>query len=125
VPLTLQDVGVDTLDTEGNSCATYTETQTALPVSASPTTVVVTHLVGQLTSYDPTTGTGDGSFTSYVGGQCHGASFDRTGATVASTGADHIAVSNRGKQIDFVVTSITNSAGALGGVSFSGTLLRE
>ncbi len=125
VPLTLQDVGVDTLDAEGNSCTTYTETQAAFPVGASPTTVVVAHIVGQLTSYDPTTGTGDGSFTSYIGGQCHGASFDRTGATVASTGTDHFAVSNRGKRADFVVTSVTNSAGALGGVSLSGTLLRD
>ena len=125
VALTLQDVGGETFDAEGNECATVTETEADFPISASSTTVIVAHLVGKLTSYDPTTGTGDGSFTGYVGGQCHDATFDSKGVTVVSTGTTHFAVSNRGKRIDFVVTSITNSAGALGGFSISGTALRE
>jgi hypothetical protein len=73
VPLTLQDLGVDTRDDQGNSCGTLTETASDLPVDVSPPTAVVVHFAATTTSYDPTTGTGDESVTGYVGGQCHGA----------------------------------------------------
>jgi len=125
VALTLEDVGVNSIDATGNTCATVTETEATSPISASPTTVFAAHIAGPLTSYDPTTGTGEGSFTSYAGGQCHGAIFDSTGATVSATGTSHFAVSNRGKRIDFLVTSITNATGSLGGFSISGTEVRE
>jgi hypothetical protein len=39
------------------------------------------HTVGKITNYDPSTGTGDATFTGYFGGTCHGALFDKTGAT--------------------------------------------
>ena len=55
----------------------------------------------------------------------YAASFDDTGATVLSTGTEHFAASNRGKQIDFVVTSLSSAVGAIGGFSISGTLLRH
>ncbi|HKA56832.1 MAG TPA: hypothetical protein VKJ47_24570 [Candidatus Binatia bacterium] len=125
VPLTLEDVGVETIDAAGNTCATVTETEAGFPISAAPTTVLIAHIAGPLTSYDPRTGTGEGSFTGYVGGQCRGAIFDSTGATVVSTGTSHFAASDRGKRIDFMVTSITNAAGSLGGFSISGTEVRE
>jgi hypothetical protein len=124
-PLSILHVGVITYDIEGNSCEKFTETETHLPVNASPPAVFVLHVAGKITNYDPTTGTGDASFTEYVGGQCHGATFDSKNATVAGTGTYHFAVSNRGKRIDAVLTSIVNPANAIGGFSFSSTALRE
>jgi hypothetical protein len=118
-------VGAYTSDTTGNACATWTETETALPVSAAPPTIFVIHQTAKITNYDSTTGTGDGTFTNYFGGTCHGSTFDSTGATVAATGTYHFAVSNGGKRSDSVVTSLTNSVGAFGGFSISGTALRE
>jgi hypothetical protein len=75
--------------------------------------------------YDPTTGTGDGSFTNYFGGTCHGATFDSTGATAVATGTYHFVASKGGKQIDAVVTSLTNSVGSFGGFSITATVLRQ
>lgn len=48
------------------------------------------HTAGKVTDYDPTTGTGDRTFTDYTGGTCNGANFDNTGATVTSTGTFHL-----------------------------------
>ena len=118
-------VGAYTSDTTGNSCVTWTETENVLPVSAAPPTVFVIHQTAKITNYDSTTGTGDGAFTNYFGGTCHGSTFDSTGATIAATGTYHFAVSNGGKRSDSVVTSLTNSVGAFGGFSISGTSLRQ
>ena len=109
----------------GTSCATFTETSADLPVDVSPPFAEVLHSVTIVTKYDPETATGDASFTGYSGGQCHGASFDSTGATVISTGTEHFAASNRGKQIDYVITSLTNAAHSIGDFSLSGTALRH
>src|SRR5207245_4264808 len=98
-----------------------TETEAALPLGAAPPFVAATHFAGKVTSYDPRTGTGDKSDTSYFGGKCHGATFDSTGATVASTLTAHLVVSNDGQRIDGVDTSLTNPGGAIGGFSFSFT----
>ena len=125
VPLTLQDVGANTRDAKGNACAIFTETEANFPVDVSPPAVLIFHVVGKDTNYDPTTGTSDGTFTSYFGGQCHGATFDSKGATVASTGTYHYAASNRGKQVDFVLTALTNPVGAIGDFSLAGTGLRH
>jgi hypothetical protein len=92
-------------------------------VNANPTGVSVFHVTGKITSYDPTTGTGDAGFTEYSGGQCHGSAFDSTGATAVNSGTDHFVVSNRGKRIDGVLTSLTNPA--IGAFSFPFTLLRQ
>jgi len=125
VPLNTLTVGTVTSDDKG-SYATFTETITDIPVNANGTGVVVLHSVSKVTNYDPKTGTGDASFTDYFGGQCHGAVFDSTGATVNDTGTNHFAVSDRGKRIDFVVTSLhSNPEGAFGGFSISGTDLRQ
>ena len=125
VPVSAVEVGVITSDAAGNSCATITETLSELPVTASPSGVVVINVVSKTTSYDPTTGTGDKSDTSYSGGKCKGATFDSTGATVGASGTEHFAVSNNGKQIDAVVTSLTNPEGSIGGFSISFTTLRQ
>src|SRR5262249_9527258 len=101
-------VGAVTRDTNGNACATYTITYTDLPVDTSPPFVdAAVHNVSKIMSYDPATATGDSSVTSYEGGTCHGATFDSTGATVASTATNHFAASDHGKRIDGVVTSLT------------------
>lgn len=128
VAFTSQAVGGQTFDAKGNSCATFTETEVSSPVGASPTTVVEFHSVGKVTSYDPTTGTGDASFTNYSGGKCKDSTFDSTGATVTVSGTNHFAVSNSGKRIDFVTTSLsltTPVVGAIGGFSISFTALRD
>ena len=125
VPLTLQDVGAQTRDAEGNGCGTITETEANFPLDVSPPAVFVDHVVTKDTHYDPTLGTGDGDFTSYFGGQCHGATFDRTGATLAATGTYHYAASNRGRRIDVVLTSAISPVGAIGDFSLSGTNLRH
>jgi hypothetical protein len=125
VPFTTVDVGADTLDGKGNACATLTETETNLPVDISPPAVLFLHIVAKDTEYDPALGIGDGTFTSYFGGKCNGASFDNTGATIASTGTYHYAASERGKRLDFVLTSLTNPAEAVGDFSISGSLLHH
>src|SRR5207249_2122361 len=105
--------GATTGDAKGNACGTATETISNLPVDVNPTGVVVLHSVSKLISYDPATGTGDVSFTDYIGGQCHGAIFDSTGATLNDTGTEHFTASNHGRRIDFVITSLhSNPEGA-------------
>jgi hypothetical protein len=126
VPFTIEDVGAVTLDATGSGCGTFTETQAASPVGTSPTTVRVLQSVIQTTTYDPTTGQGDASLSNYVGGQCTGATFDSTGATLVSNQIYHFALSSGGQRLDFVVTSLIPQAGiGFGGFSLSGTLLRQ
>jgi hypothetical protein len=125
VPLTLQDVGVGTFDTNGNECVSTTEVVSAFQDTATPDEVAIVQIVFNTTSYDLTTGISDGSFTGYVGGQCHGATFDPTGATVGSTGTFHAVLSDGGKRQDFVLTSVNDAAGSLGSASISGTQLRQ
>jgi len=119
-------IGATTFDAMGNSCKTLTGTYRSFPVDAAPTTSSVFYSVSKITSYDPATGTGEQSFTTYAGGHCNGASFDSTGATAGDAGTERIAVSNSGKRIDTVVTSdIDTPVNELGGVSVSVTLLRQ
>jgi hypothetical protein len=122
-PLTILDLGT-VIGNNGVSCATFTETESDLPVDVSPPFVLLLHTVVKVTSYDPATGTGDASFKVYEGGQCHGATFDKTGATLVSSGTEHLAASLDGDQLDVLITSLTNPAHAIGDFSFSGTALR-
>ena len=124
-PLTTVQVGNETDDAKGNSCETYSETDSDLPPDFTPPFVAVFHSVGTVKSFDRSTGAGDGSFTSYSGGKCEGASFDSSGATVSATGTFHFVVGNHGRRVDFLLTSLTNPAGAIGDFSFSGTNLRQ
>ena len=48
-----------------------------------------------------------------------------TGATVISTGTEHFTASNKGRQVDYVITSLTNAVGSIGDFSLSGTALRH
>jgi hypothetical protein len=125
-PLNALAVGAQTRDAAGNQCTTWTEADSDSPLTASPPTVYVLHQTGTTTSYDPTTGTGEGSFTNYFGGKCNGTAFDSTGATVANTGTFHFGVSNHGNRMDAMVTSlIPPVSGAFGGFSIPATLLRQ
>ena len=120
------DNGAVTWDNEGHSCASYTNVQSALPVGASPPSVTPNFtLVTKLVDYDPTTGTGDNAFTTYVGGTCNGATFDSSGATEFSTGTEHFVVSDGGNRLDFVLKTLTNSTHSIGGFSFAGTELKQ
>lgn len=120
-PLTVLSVGRIVGDAEGNSCSSVVETDSDFPVDASrPFVTLNEHGVGKLTNYDPNTGVGDGTVTTYTGGHCNGASFDRTGATVASKGTDHLVVSENGNRADAIVTSVTNSTKSIGDFSLYG-----
>jgi hypothetical protein len=118
-------VGAETFDHKGNSCGTMTGTFSNLPLGASPPAVSVSHITATTTSWDPTLGTGDQSVTSWVGGQCHGATFDSTGATVESTLTAHLTASDHGNRVDYIITSATNAVGSIGAFSLSGYLLRH
>jgi hypothetical protein len=123
-PQTVVDIGYETDDKKGNSCETYTETDSDLPPDLSPPFVAVFHSVGKVTSYDPATGSGDGTFTNYSGGKCVGSVFDSTGATVASSGTFHFVV-GVGKRVDFLATALTDPVGGIGDFSYSGTNLHQ
>ena len=126
IPLSVLAVGAFTQDSAGNTCAAYTEVDSDLPVNASPPTVTTNeHVSAKVVDYDPTTGMGDGSFTSYTGGACNGSTFDSTGATELSTGTDHFVITKDGNRVDFLFTTLTNSTGSIGDFSLSGTNLRQ
>jgi hypothetical protein len=124
-PQTVVDVGNETDDQHGTSCETYTDTTSDLPPDLSPPSVAVFHTVATTTSYDPATGSGDGSFISYIGGKCVGASFNSSGMTVNATGTLHFVVGNDGKRVDFLATSLTDPIGGVGDFSYSGTNVRQ
>ena len=121
VPLTALSTGIVGYDKNANSCVTVVEVDANSPVDASPPFVTTDeHAVGTLKHYDSSTGVGDVLFTGYTGGSCNGASFDSTGATEISSGTSHFVVSEQGKRIDFLITSLTNPSNALGDFSLSG-----
>ena len=124
-PFSFLQVGAVTRDAAGNACATATRTFAHLSVDAPPPRVLDVHIVSQVTSYDPATGTGDDSTTSYSGGACNGPIFDSTGARVTATSTFHFTASREGKRLDFVITSLTTPVGSIGGFSVSGTELRQ
>jgi len=67
-PLTVLSVGRGVGDAKGNACSSVVETDSDFPVDASPPLVTKNeHVVAKLTTYDPTTGVGDGTSTTYTG----------------------------------------------------------
>jgi hypothetical protein len=78
-------------------------------------------------AYDPATGSGDGTFTSYLSGKCVGATFmGSTNVTnVNSTGTYHFVASDDGKRVDTITTSATDPIGGVGDFFFVGTGLRQ
>jgi hypothetical protein len=125
-PLTILDYGAITGDTSGNSCSTLTEVDTDFPPDASPPTVTADeHTASKVLNYDPTSGTGDTSFTSYTGGSCNGAIFNNGGATELSSGTAHFVVSRDGNRVDFIITKLTNSTSSIGDFGIFGTELNQ
>ena len=127
VPYSFTATGDTTRDKTGG-CHTRTHVVTPLPPSALPPIVdSKDHISFKITDYDPTTGLGDLSFIGYDGGQCIGATFDRTGATVTTSGTEHFAVSQSGTRIDAIVTSLTGAANSFqyGSWIFNGVDLKQ
>lgn len=126
IPQSHLENGVTNVDASGNSCATSTAVNSDLPVDVFPPSVITNlHSVNKLLNYNSMTGIGDGSFTGYTGGVCHGATFDSTGATEVSSGTFQIVVTDDGKRIDILTTGLTNPNGSIGSFSLSGTDLRQ
>jgi hypothetical protein len=84
-PEAARQVGVETLDANGNGCSTSTVTVSDNPLDASPPFVLTQIGVTKTTAYDAATGTGTTEGTAYEGGKCNGAVFDSSGATEVST----------------------------------------
>ncbi len=125
MPFTTVNVGQATADGSGNSCGTYSGVESSRPLGTTPPQVSTLNVVGKVLNYDPTSGTGDQSFTSYSGGNCNGATFDSTDATVVSSGTDHFVASGSGKRIDGIFTSLTDPVGGLGDFSISFINLKQ
>jgi hypothetical protein len=81
--------------------------------------------VFKTTSSNPATGTSDGTFINYSGGECDGPEFEKAGATEVSRGTFHSVASENGNRIDTVVTSLTDSAGDIGPFSLTGFGLNQ
>jgi hypothetical protein len=64
MPFTTVNVGQATADGSGNSCGTYSEVESSRPLGTTPPQVSTLNVVGKVLNYDPTSGTGDQSFTS-------------------------------------------------------------
>jgi hypothetical protein len=90
-----------------------------IPLADHQATPTYFTVADQITNFDPTKGIVDGSFTTYSGGKCNGASFDDSGATVMSTGAGQGVLSNKGAREDGVFTSLTDPVGGIGAFSLS------
>src|ERR1700730_16506719 len=121
VPVSILCNGAETRDGTGNVCETEVAVVSTLPVNASPPTVQTVQNVYKLLNYDPRTGTGDESYTSYVRGACNGATFNSAGAMKIATGTVHFVVTDNGNRIDSVVTALTGAQGvaSFGAFSFS------
>jgi hypothetical protein len=124
-PQTEVDVGNGTQDAKGSSCTTYTGTISDQPPDVSPPAVAVFHIVAKDKGYDPATGSGDGTYTGYSGGNCVGAKFNSSGATIISSGSFHFVAGNDGKRTDFNLTADTDPVGGIGDFSYYGTNLRQ
>jgi hypothetical protein len=118
-PETDAEVGNVIRDTKGNGCLTSTETVSDLPVDITPPLVTVIEIGFKTTNYDPATGSGDGTFTSYVGAKCIGTNININGATVNSTGSFHFVASKDGNHFDDIGTSLTDPVGGIGDFSLS------
>ena len=84
------------------------------PDSEVPLGRGVLFTASKVTSYDPATGSGDASFTSYLSGKCVGTAFvgSTSVSNVNSTGTFHFVASNGGKRVDsHCTTSVTDPVG--------------
>jgi hypothetical protein len=117
-------VGQITQDKDGNLCGAYIGTA-GVPGSPGNFPPQEHHFVGKVTDYDPATGTGDKSFTDYIGGKCNGTKFDSAGAVVNNTSTGHFVASDNGNRVDLVVTTLQDSAGDIGAFNFTSINLKQ
>jgi hypothetical protein len=68
---------------------------------------------------------GTASTTAYMGGSCHGADFDSSGATESSTGAIQFVLSEGRRHNDILVTQLTSPTNSIGSFSLSATDLKQ
>ncbi len=128
VPFYENEIIHQTRDAAGNSCGVDTESFARVLGTKNPAGTQIRTNVGTTTAFDPTTGSGTTSFSRYKGGSCIGAGFDKTGATLTSTGTNSYVVSDSGNRIEFIWTSYTSIAPVAGngqGVGLSETFIRQ
>ena len=130
VPFNQTCISHGTNDAAGNGCSVQTCTNapvfgTTHPANVAPRTNVSTF------SFDPKTGSGTSSGSSYVGGSCNGAVFDSTGATKVADFTNSFDVSDSGNRFEIIntgytaVTSAFSVAGSVTGLVFSQTSIRQ
>ena len=127
-PITEVDVGQGTRDANGHSCTTITGTDSDLTPGTSATLVGQGYDVDTITSYDPTTQSGDESYIFYSSssGKCVGAKFVSSGTPVIeATGTYHFVFSANGTRDDFMFTAFTDPVGGVADFAWSGTDLQQ
>jgi len=124
-PQTIVSIGEPTVDAKGNACNTITQTISDFPVDSSPPIVQTIHAAAHIKSYDPSTGVGDSSGTTYSGGSCNGAIFNNKGATKIGTVSVHFVASDNGKRIDEIATALQDLIGGIGDFSITATDLKR
>jgi hypothetical protein len=131
VPFNQTRIVYFTLDAAGNSCTVSTATSAPVSGTKGPAGVITQIDVRTLISFDPTTGSGTASGSTYVGGSCNGAVFDSTGATLTGTTTISFDVSYSGDRIELILTGISevtsafSVAGSVQGVVSSVTAIRQ
>ncbi len=127
-PTTEVDVGQGTRDKNGHACVTWTSTDSDLTPGTSATLVGGGIDVDTVTSYDPTTQSGDESYIFYSSssGKCVGAKFVSSGTPViVVTGTFHFVVSANGTREDFMFTGFTDTVGGFADFAWSGTHFKQ
>ena len=131
VPEITVRTGVNILDQQGNFCVSAVDVTTPnipplYPILMPPIVTADSHVAGKVLDYDPSTGSGDSTFTTYRGGTCTGATFNSTGAIVVNSGDSHFVVTAaNGGRYDAIVTKITTPANSIAGFSYSVTGLSQ
>jgi len=125
IQLNTASVAQGVADLKGNFCATAEAASSATTGSSSPATVTTKEVTGSVVSYDSVTRQAEVEFSIYSGGQCSGAVFDSTGATLKATGTSHEVFSESGKLIDSIVTSYQSVSGDIAGVVDTERLTRQ
>jgi hypothetical protein len=130
VPVIIVRAGVSTIDQQENYCVNAVDVATPnipplYPIVMPPIVTVDLHVAGKVLDYDPSTGSGDFTFTTFSGGTCTGGTFNSTGATERSSGSGHFVVTESGSRFDDIATKITTPANSIAGFSYSATSLRQ
>ena len=127
-PITEVDLGQGTRDKNGHACTTFTTTDSDLTPGTSPTQVGVGYDDETITSYDPTTQSGDQSYLFYSSssGKCVGAKFVSSGTPViVAFGTYHFVVSANGTRVDLIFTAFADSVGGLTDFAWALTELQQ